>query len=191
MTIRRELMEIKSEFLWIENVAGSRRMSNFLWASIVLLGALGFILVGLSSYIGQDIIPFLPSQSIAFTPQGLVMSFYGIGGFFLSIYLWCTIIWSVGSGYNEFDRGEGVISIFRWGFPGKNRRIRIRCLVEDVQSICLEVNDNLGSRRMISIRLKGQQDIPLTQMGESLSLSEMEEKAAQLARFLRVPIEGI
>jgi hypothetical protein len=184
-------MEIKSEFLWIENVAGSRRISNFIWASIVFLGALGFILVGLSSYIGEDIIPLLPSQSIAFTPQGLVMSFYGIGGFFLSIYLWCTIIWSVGSGYNEFDRREGVISIFRWGFPGKNRRIRIRCLVEDVQSICLAVNENLGARRMISIRLKGQQDIPLTQMGESLSLSEMEEKAAQLARFLRVPIEGI
>ena len=30
-----------------------------------------------------------------------------------------------------------------------------------------------------------------TQLVESLSLSEMEEKAAQLARFLRVPIEGI
>lgn len=184
-------MEIKSEFLWIESVPGSRRISNFIWASIVFLGALGFILVGLSSYLGEDIIPLLPSQAIAFTPQGLVMSFYGIGGFFLSIYLWCTIIWSVGSGYNEFDRREGIISIFRWGFPGKNRRIRIRCLVEDVQSICLAVNDNLGARRMISIRLKGQQDIPLTQMGESLSLSEMEEKAAQLARFLRVPIEGI
>jgi hypothetical protein len=44
---------------------------------------------------------------------------------------------------------------------------------------------------VISIRLKGQQDVPLTQMGESLTLSQMEEKAAQLARFLRVPIEGL
>jgi hypothetical protein len=184
-------MEMKSDVLWIESVPGSRRISNFIWASIVFIGALGFILVGFSSYIGEDIVPFLPSQAIAFTPQGLVMSFYGIGGFFLSIYLWSAIIWGVGSGYNEFDRREGIISIFRWGFPGTNRRIRIRCLVEDVQAIRLEVNENLGSRRMISIRLKGQQDVPLTQMGESLTLSQMEEKAAQLARFLRVPIEGL
>jgi hypothetical protein len=184
-------MDMKSENLWIDKVIGSRRISNFIWASVVFLGSVGFILVGFSSYIGKDIIPFLPSQSIAFAPQGLVMLFYGIGGLFLSIYLWCVIFWGIGSGYNEFDRQEGVISIFRWGFPGKNRRIRIRCLVEDVQAIRLEINENLGSRRVISIRLKGQQDIPLTQVGESLTLSQMEEKAAQLARFLRVPIEGI
>jgi hypothetical protein len=184
-------MDRNSEYLWIDKVIGSRRISNYVWASVVLLGAIGFILVGLSSYIGTDIIPFLQSQSISFTPQGLVMLFYGVGGFFLSIYLWCVIIWGIGSGYNEFDRKEGIISIFRWGFPGKNRRIRIRCLVEDVQAIRLEINENLGSRRIIAIRLKGQQDIPLTQAGESLSLTQMEEKAAQLARFLRVPIEGI
>ena len=183
-------MNTKSEFLWIENVVGSRRFSNVLWATVVFLGALGFILVGFSSYLNKDIVSFLPSQSITFTPQGLVMCFYGIGGFFLSLYLWFAILWGVGSGYNEFDRCEGVISIFRWGFPGKNRRIRIRFLVEDVQSIRLELKDNLNSRGRISIRLKNQQNVPLTQQKESLNLREMEEKAAQLARFIRVPIEG-
>lgn len=183
-------MNSKSDSLWIDNVVGSRRISNILWATIVFLGSLGFILVGLSSYFNKDLIYFLSSQSITFTPQGVVMCFYGIGGFFLSLYLWFAIFWDVGSGYNEFDRSEGVISIFRWGFPGKNRRIRIRFLVEDVQSIRLEVKDNLSSRGRISIRLKNQQDVPLTQEQESLNLREMEEKAAQLARFLRVPIEG-
>lgn len=183
-------METQSEFLWIENVVGSRRISNVLWASIVLLGALGFIVVGLSSYFNRDLVGFMSSQSITFTPQGLVMCFYGIGGFFLSLYLWFAILWDVGSGYNEFDRSEGVISLFRWGFPGKNRRIRIRFLVEDVQSIRLELKDNFSSRGRISIRLKNQQDVPLTQQKESFNLREMEETAAQLARFLRVPIEG-
>jgi hypothetical protein len=183
-------MDIKSEFLWIETVVGSRRFSNVLWATIVLLGALGFILVGLSSYFNKDLIYFLPSQSITFTPQGLVMCFYGIGGFFFSLYLWFAIFWGVGSGYNEFDRREGVISIFRWGFPGKNRRIRIRFLVEEIQAIRLDLKDNLSSRGLISIRLKNQQDVPLNQQDESINLREMEEKAAQLARFLRVPIEG-
>jgi hypothetical protein len=75
-------MDTKSDFLWIENVVGSRRISNVVWATIVFLGALGFILVGLSSYLNKDIVSFLPSQSITFTPQGLVMCFYGIGVFF-------------------------------------------------------------------------------------------------------------
>eukprot|EP00897_Mesotaenium_endlicherianum_P000999 jgi/Mesen1/108/ME1121843C07580 len=56
------------------------------------------------------------------------MCFYGIGGCSLSLYLSSMIFWAIGSGYNEFDRREGVISLFRWGFPGKNRRIRIRFL---------------------------------------------------------------
>ena len=68
-------MDIKSENLWIDKVIGSRRISNFIWASVVFLGSVGFILVGLSSYIGKDIIPLLPSQSISFAPQGLVMLF--------------------------------------------------------------------------------------------------------------------
>ena len=183
-------MERKSDVLWIDTIVGSRRISNFVWATIVFLGAFGFITVGLSSYLNRDILSFLPARYISFTPQGLVMSFYGIGGFFLSLYLWLTIFWDVGSGYNEFDRSQGVISIFRWGFPGKNRRIRIRFLIDDVQSIRLEVKDNLNSGGRISIRLKNQQEVPLTQQKESLNLREMEEKAAQLARFLRVSIEG-
>jgi hypothetical protein len=184
-------METKSDFLWIETVVGSRRISNALWALTVLFGATGFIVVGLSSYFNQDIVSFFPSQSITFIPQGVVMCFYGIGGVGLSLYLLFAIFWNVGSGYNEFDRCEGVISIFRWGFPGKDRRIRSRFLVEDVQSIRLELKDNLSSSPRIFIRLKNQQDIPLTQQRESFDLREMEEKAAQIARFLRVPIEGL
>nr|YP_009258505.1 hypothetical chloroplast RF4 [Netrium digitus]ANI25545.1 hypothetical chloroplast RF4 [Netrium digitus] len=184
-------MIIQSETLWIELVIGSRRLSNIFWASLLFLGALGFLIVGLSSYFGKELIPFLSSKPILFTPQGLVMCFYGIGGIFLSLYLWCAILLKVGSGYNEFDRQEGIISVFRWGFPGENRRIRIRCLVEDVQAIQFKVNEVLGSRPVISLKLKGQQDITLTPIEESLTLTQMEEKAAQLARFLRVPIEGL
>ncbi|KAL9990228.1 Photosystem I assembly protein Ycf4 [Helianthus debilis subsp. tardiflorus] len=47
------------------------------------------------------------------------MSFYGIAGLFISSYLWCTISWNVGSGYDRFDIKDGIVCIFRWGFPGK------------------------------------------------------------------------
>ncbi|KAJ8762365.1 hypothetical protein K2173_007523 [Erythroxylum novogranatense] len=40
------------------------------------------------------------------------MSFYGIVGLFISSYLWCTISWNVGSGYDRFDRKEGIVFIF-------------------------------------------------------------------------------
>jgi hypothetical protein len=51
------------------------------------------------------------------------MCFYGSLGFLLSIYWWFLIFWNVGGGFNEFNKKEGFIRIFRWGYPGKNRKI--------------------------------------------------------------------
>ncbi|KAF5802776.1 putative photosystem I Ycf4, assembly [Helianthus annuus] len=102
---------------------GGSKTSNFCWAIILFLGSLGFLLVGTSSYLGRNLISLFPSQEIVFFPQGIVMSFYGIASLFISSYLWCTISWNVGSGYDRFDIKDGIVCIFRWGFPGKNRRV--------------------------------------------------------------------
>ena len=186
-------MNTEPDWLRLETVIGSRTISNFFWALMLLIGTLGFVLTGLSSYFGKDLLPFIHSQSkgILFTPQGLVMCFYGTGGLFLSAYLWCGIFFNVGSGYNEFDRQVGIIYLFRWGFPGKNRKLRVRCLVQDVQAIRIEANGSLLSRHVIFLQLKDKQNIPLNQITESFSLKQIEEKAAQLAQFLQIPIEGI
>ena len=184
-------MKRESEWLWVEPIIGSRRISNFCWAFILLFGASGFFSVGFSSYFGKDPIPFLLSQQILFVPQGVVMCFYGIAGLFLSFYLWCTILWNVGSGYNKFDKKEKIVSLFRWGFPGKNRRIYINLFMKDIQGIRMEIQEGIYPRRILYIKIKGQQDIPLTRFGEKLTLREIEEKAAELARSLRVSIEGL
>ncbi|CAI0551711.1 unnamed protein product [Linum tenue] len=97
-------MSWRSEGIWIELIVGSRKISNFCWAFILFLGSLGFWGVGFSSYLGRN--------QILFFPQGIVMSFYGIAGLFFSSYLWCTIFWNVGSGYDRFDRKEGIVQIF-------------------------------------------------------------------------------
>ncbi|KAJ0614570.1 Photosystem I assembly protein Ycf4 [Helianthus annuus] len=83
--------------------------------------SLGFLLVGTSSYLGRNLISLFPSQEIVFFffSQGIVISFYGIAGLFISSYLWCTISWNVGSGYDRFDIKDGIVCIFRWGFTGK------------------------------------------------------------------------
>nr|YP_009557011.1 photosystem I assembly protein Ycf4 [Trigastrotheca stricta]QBC70726.1 photosystem I assembly protein Ycf4 [Trigastrotheca stricta] len=184
-------MNWRSERIWIELITGSRKISNFCWAFILFLGSLGFLLVGISSYLGSssNLISLLPPQQIIFFPQGIVMSFYGIAGLFISSYLWCTIAWNVGSGYDRFDRKEGIVCIFRWGFPGKNRRIFLRFLIKDIQSIRIELQEGIYTRRVLYLEIRGQGAIPLTRTDENLTPREIEQKAAELAYFLRVPIE--
>nr|ARC96430.1 photosystem I assembly protein Ycf4 [Aruncus dioicus]ARC96894.1 photosystem I assembly protein Ycf4 [Aruncus sylvester]QPC56116.1 photosystem I assembly protein Ycf4 [Aruncus dioicus var. kamtschaticus]UBD08048.1 photosystem I assembly protein Ycf4 [Aruncus aethusifolius]WAN80892.1 photosystem I assembly protein Ycf4 [Aruncus sp. JP-2022a] len=182
-------MSWRSERIWIELIAGSRKISNFCWAFILFLGSLGFLLVGTSSYFGRNFISLFTSQQIIFFPQGIVMSFYGIAGLFLSSYLWSTISWNVGSGYDRFDIKEGIVCIFRWGFPGKNRRIFLRFLMKDIQSIRIEIKEGIYARRVLYMEIKGQGAIPLTRTDENLTPREIEQKAAELAYFLRVPIE--
>nr|WAL34036.1 photosystem I assembly protein Ycf4 [Lindera obtusiloba] len=182
-------MNYRSERIWIELITGSRKTSNFCWAYILFLGSLGFLLVGTSSYLGRNLISLFPSQQIIFFPQGIVMSFYGIAGLFISSYLWCTISWNVGSGYDRFDRKEGIVCIFRWGFPGINRRIFLRFFMREIQSIRMEVKEGLYPRRVLYMEIRGQGAIPLTRTDENFTPREIEQKAAELAYFLRVPIE--
>nr|YP_010941237.1 photosystem I assembly protein Ycf4 [Fallopia dumetorum]WLS50838.1 photosystem I assembly protein Ycf4 [Fallopia dumetorum] len=182
-------MNWRSERIWIELIKGSRKTSNFCWAFILFLGSLGFLLVGTSSYLGRNLISLFPSQQIQFFPQGIVMSFYGIAGLFISCYLWCTISWNVGSGYDLFDKKEGIVCIFRWGFPGKSRRISLRFLINDIQSIRIELKEGISPRRVLYLEIRGQGAVPLTRTDENLTPREMEQKAAELAYFLRVPIE--
>ena len=182
-------MSWRSERIWIELIVGSRKTSNFCWAFILFLGSLGFFLVGISSYLGRNLISLFPSQQIIFFPQGIVMSFYGIAGLFISSYLWSTIFWNVGSGYDRFDRKEEIVCIFRWGFPGKNRRILLRFLMKDIQSIRIEVKEGIYARRVLYMEIRGRGSIPLTRTDENLTPREIEQKVAELAYFLRVPIE--
>ncbi|YP_005089588.1 photosystem I assembly protein ycf4 (chloroplast) [Silene latifolia] len=182
-------MNCRSERIWIELITGSRKISNLGWAIILFIGSLGFVLVGISSYLGRNFISLFPPQQILFFPQGIVMSFYGIAGLFISSYLWCTISLNVGSGYDFFDKKEGIVCIFRWGFPGKNRRICLRFLIKDIQSIRIEFKEGIYTRRVLYLEIRGQGAIPLTRTDENLTPREIEQKAAELAYFLRVPIE--
>nr|YP_009476885.1 photosystem I assembly protein ycf4 [Adenocalymma divaricatum]AVM81432.1 photosystem I assembly protein ycf4 [Adenocalymma divaricatum] len=175
--------------LWIRLRAGARKLSNCFWALTVSLGSLGFLLAGTSSYLGINLISFVPSQEIPFFPQGIVMLFYGIGSFFISLYLWCTISWNVGSGYDQFDRKEGRVRIFRWGFPGKNRRLVLRFCIKDIQSVRIRVKEGPYGHRVRYMDIRGRGVLLVTLIDENLTPREVEEEATELAFFLRVPIE--
>ncbi len=166
-------------------IVGERRPSNYWWASTVLIGSLGFLITGITSYFGMG------TNSIAFFPQGLLMSFYGSLGFFLSFYWWFLIFWNVGSGFNEFNKKENSLRIFRWGYPGKNRRIDLSYSLGDIEAIRVELNQGLDSQRTIYLKLKGKREIPITGIGQPLTLKEIETQASELANFLQVAIEGL
>nr|YP_009532298.1 Ycf4 [Cuscuta pentagona]AYA51699.1 Ycf4 [Cuscuta pentagona]UMI33757.1 photosystem I assembly protein Ycf4 [Cuscuta pentagona] len=174
-------MSWRSEQIWIELIPGSRRGSNFLWAFILFFGSLEFILVGTASYLSQNL--------IAFFPQGMVMTFYGISGLFISLYLLSMLFWNVGGGYDQFDKTRGIICIFRWVFPGRNRRLLLRFFMKDIRSIRIEVKEGFYTRRVLYMDIRGQKAIPLTRTDEVLTPVEIEKKAAELASFLCVPIE--
>ncbi|MBW4473582.1 MAG: photosystem I assembly protein Ycf4 [Stenomitos rutilans HA7619-LM2] len=174
-----------------QRVIGSRRFSNYWWAVIVSVGALGFLFASISSYLHVNLLPFSDPTQLVFIPQGIAMGFYGLVGTLFSLYLWLTILWDVGGGYNEFDKAKGQASIFRWGFPGKNRKIELIYKLDDVQAVKVDLREGLNPKRTLSLRVKGKRDVPLTRVGQPLSLSQLENEGAELARFLSVPLEGL
>ena len=174
-----------------QTVTGSRRFSNYWWAVVVTIGATGFLLASISSYLHVNLLPFSDPTKLVFIPQGAAMGFYGVAGTLFALYLWLTIALDVGGGYNEFNKKTGDIKIFRWGFPGKNRKIEVTCKTTDVQAVRVEMREGLNPKRSLYLRVKGMRDLPLTRVGQPIALSELENQGAELARFLGVPLEGL
>nr|YP_010156055.1 photosystem I assembly protein ycf4 [Cumathamnion serrulatum]QQY85329.1 photosystem I assembly protein ycf4 [Cumathamnion serrulatum] len=175
----------------IDKILGSRRFSNYWWASTILIGGLGFFIVGISSYFKYTFIPLIKNENILFLPQGIIMIFYGIIGILISIFLWYTIVLNIGSGYNKFDNNKGIITIFRLGFPGKNRILKLNYEISEIACIKLVIEEGFSTKREIYLKMKDKREIPLTKVGRPLALSEIEEKAINIAIFLGVNVEGI
>lgn len=177
----------------VDKITGSRRLSNYCWSTIILLGGFNFFLVGFASYLELQfhIISIFHNDNILFLPQGAVMMFYGMTGILISLFLWYTIILDVGSGYNEFNNKNGVITIFRFGFPGKSRLLKLEYKIKDISAIKINIKEGLSPKREICLVTKDKREIPLTKVGEPLSLQDIEIKAKEIALFLNIKIEGI
>lgn len=174
-----------------QDIIGARRPSNYFWAVIAMIGGIGFLLAGLSSYLQVNLLIVSDPTDLQFIPQGIALTFYGVAGSLVSLYLWLVILWDVGGGYNEFDKNTNKVKIFRWGYPGKNRRIELENNLNEIEAVKAEIKEGLNPKRSLYLRIKGRRNIPLTRVGEPLSLSELENRGAELARFLGVPLEGI
>jgi hypothetical protein len=168
--------------LRVTKIIGARTWSNTIWASILCIGSLGFINTGLNSYSGES--------GFSFIPQGLIMCFYGLAGLFMGGYLAWTIFFNVGAGYNEFDWQRGTLTVFRWGFPGQNRKLRLRCLLSDIEGIVVTNKTSIGGNTGISVQLQGQVTLPLASGIRPWMATDLEREAAQLAQMLQVPLDS-
>jgi hypothetical protein len=158
---------------------------------VLLFAGLGFFLAGLSSYLNINLLKITDTTDIVFIPQGVAMLFYGTGAIGIASYILFTIIWNIGSGYNEFSKIENIIRIVCLGFPGKNRTIFLSYEFKNVKTIKFLIKQGLNPRCNILLVLKDKREIPLFPAQFLLNPTETEKKAIQLANFLNVPIENL
>ena len=68
------------------------------------------------------------------------------------------------------------------------RRIDIIYTIETIEGIRVDIKEGVTSQRAIYMQIKGKRDVPLTRFGQPLTLEEIEAEAAELARFLQIPL---
>jgi hypothetical protein len=184
------MIPFKNSIVRRDVLLGSYRSINYFFRTVLLFVGLAFLLIGLASR--EHTVSWVATSDIQFLPQGLLICFYGSGRVRLRIYLILRRFWSVGSGFNEYDKEKKQIRIFRWGFPGKNRRFELFYTFSETQRLYLE-NQSVLLGANLYLVLKEKRKILLTQIGSVnfRSFQEIEYFSTDLARFLQLPLEGI
>jgi hypothetical protein len=180
-----------SETVIKENIIGARNFNSIIFMIILIIAGIGFFLAGLSSYLNINLLKISDTSEIRFIPQGIAMLFYGTGAIGIGIYLLLTVIWNIGSGYNEFSKIEAIVRIVRLGFPGKNRTIFLSYEFKNIKNLKFLIKQGLNPRCNILLVLKDKREIPLFPAQFLLNPIETEKKAIQLATFLQVPVESL
>jgi hypothetical protein len=156
----------------------------------MFLGGTRFLITGISSWVRENLLPFINIAEIQFFPQGLVICFYGTLAFILGLYLFIRRFFAVGRGFNEYNQEKQQIHIFRWGFPGPNRRLNFFYKFSEIKSLRLE-SQNQISNLDLYLLLKEERKILLTKFDkdEYRSPQEIEYTYSKLAKFLNVTLE--
>ena len=92
---------------------------------------------------------------------------------------------------SEYNKTENLVKIVRRGFPGKNREILLIYSLSNIRSIGIKITEGLNPTRSIYLCLKDERQIPLTPVQEPTSISDLEEEAADLAKFLDLKLENL
>jgi hypothetical protein len=184
-------MTLMSESIIKDEIVGARNFRSSLGMLILFLAGLGFFLAGLSSYFNVNLLQITDTSEIRFIPQGIALLFYGTGALGLALYLLLTIIWNIGSGYNEFSKDEQLVRIVRIGFPGKNRLVFLSYDFNNIKNLKFLIKQGLNPRCNILLVLKDRREIPLFPAQFLLNPNDTEKRAIDLSNFLNVPLERL
>jgi hypothetical protein len=174
-----------------EKIIGARNISTIIITIILGLAVLAFFLAGLSSYYKVNLLKITDTSQLVFLPQGITLLFYGTCALGLTFYLTLTILWNIGSGYNQFSKLEKLVRIVRLGFPGKNRIIFLSYEFQNIKNLKFLIREGLNPRSTILLVLKDKREIPLFPGQFFLKPSDIEKKAIELSQFLNVTLESI
>lgn len=96
-----------------ENIEKNNTTINKIFNTILGCGSIAFLFTGVESYFNYDLLDQRNNIPIIFYPQGLTMSIYGILGIIITINQTLNEYYKVGEGYNEFNKRDGEIKIYR------------------------------------------------------------------------------
>nr|YP_009670628.1 photosystem I assembly protein Ycf4 [Passiflora lutea]YP_009670684.1 photosystem I assembly protein Ycf4 [Passiflora lutea]QCX29916.1 photosystem I assembly protein Ycf4 [Passiflora lutea]QCX29917.1 photosystem I assembly protein Ycf4 [Passiflora lutea] len=180
------------ESVLIEDFRGSRTKRNFLCAFILFVSSLGFLVLGIFSCRGKNLILSFWSKQIIFYPQGIPQGILilvgGIAGLFISCFLWCQIFYNVGGGYDLFDKKRDIMYRFRWIFPRNNEHYYYESCkfpVKDIELILIKLN--FYSKHV----LYWETEDSILWFYQTFDRKEIEQKGTRLAAFLDVPLKII
>ena len=141
----------KTNTILKETILEEDKIIKYLLNYCIFFGALGFLIVGISSYIGYNLIPFLKANEIIFFPQGLTMCFYGICGIIVGINQIRILTLKIGEGYNEFNKEKGIVKIYRKGLSSD---INITYAITDIVRINKFKEKNKNLQRKLFLKQK-------------------------------------
>jgi len=181
-----------------EKYEGARDFTSIFWAIVQPAASLGFLVVGISTYVGEPIVDwnpltkqflgFLrPNEMIQWIPQGIFMSFYGFFGFFLAGPLqWWLVISNTGNGVAEFNKFTRKMTIVRDGEMVKDIDF------EEIKTVVLEYTtmSPFGGREVYLIDTNGQ-EIHFMSTVDDLPKRVLERRASELANFLDVELDVV
>lgn len=161
-------------------VVGSRRPSNAILSLACFFASLGFLFNG----------AFLaPTDQ---TPGRLLSCFYGLTCAGFCVYLAFLMVLNVGGGWNIFDTEKQNVRLFRWGFPGKNRRVDLNYGLNHVNSLVWDQTASKqpgGSQAMfLGLDLTDQREIPFCSIRGS-KWEQTERLVSDLGQFLNRPVK--
>jgi len=189
MTRDQEFFPLKTNDL-TDDIIGARNKRSITITFLLFFAGLSFFLVGLSSFLHRSLFPLTDTTDIPFLPQGITMLFYGSLALGIASYLFFTIFWNIGSGYNIYSKKEQCIRLIRLGFPGKKRDIFLSYNLQTIKKLKFYFKQGINPRATIFLVLKDQREIPLYPTQSFLSPLEVEKKAIELSEYLNLPLEN-